>query len=189
MQTQAEGNFGNELDVDELGPVEREIAELVIGRLLQGEEDYGPWKLDDPRDNLDEALEEVVDALHYCAAELLRMRDHRARIGGRARMPRVYTCHRFSSDRAGAADSLRRICREIVQEGCIPICPQLLLPAFIHEDTERDLAMRLCQEMLRGCDEVRVYGRELTPGMRIEVSFAELLNIPVRFVDSAADVP
>lgn len=188
MQTQADDHFGDEIDVDDLGPVERQIAELVIERLLQGGEDYGPWKLDDPRDNLDEALEEVIDAMHYCAAELVRLRDHRNRMGGRARMPRIYTCHRFASDRVGAADNLRRICREIVQEGCIPVCPQLLLPEFIHEETERDLALRLCQEMVRGCDEVRVYGRDLTPGMRIEISFAELLGIPVRFMDSAAEV-
>jgi hypothetical protein len=168
--------------------MEKEIAHLVIARLLQGAEDYGDWPADDPRDNLEEALEELIDGMHYLAAEVVRIRDHKQRAGGRARMLRIYTCHRFAADQVGAAKSLRRICREIVQEGCVPVCPQLLLPEFVHEDTERDLAMRLCQEMVRGCDEVRVYGRELTPGMRIEISFAELLGIPVRFMDSIAEI-
>jgi hypothetical protein len=168
--------------------VEQEIAQLVIERLLQGAEDYGDWPLDAPRDNLEEALEELIDTLHYAAAEVGRLRHHKERPGGRARMLRVYTCHRFSSDQAGAAKALRRICREIVEEGALPIAPQLLLPQFLSEDTERDLAMRLCQEMLRECDEVRVFGRELTPGMRIEISFAELLGIPVRFMDSSAEI-
>lgn len=174
--------------VCELGPVEKEIAHLVIERLIEGAQEYGPWPVDDARDNFEEALEELVDTLHYVAAEVVRLRHHKERPGGRARMPRIYTCHRFASDQVGAAKSLRRICREIVAQGGVPVCPQLLLPEFIHEETERDLAMRLCQEMVRGCDEVRVYGRELTPGMRIEISFAELLGIPVRFMDSAAEV-
>lgn len=189
MQELTEQRCTDEKTVAELGPVEKEIALLVIERLCAGAEDYGPWRLDDPRDNCEEALEELIDAMHYVAAEVVRLRHHRSRPGGRSRMQRVYTCHRFSSDMAGAAKSLRRICRELVQENCVPICPQLLLPEFIHEDNERDLAMRLCQEMLRACDEVRVYGSGLTPGMRVEISFAELLGIPVRYVSSAAEVP
>ena len=175
--------------VSGLGPVEQEIAHLVVDRLLRGAEDYGPWPLDDPRDNFEEALEELIDTLHYVAAEVVRLRHHKQRPGGRARMPRIYTCHRFSSDQGGAVKALKRICREIVEQGGLPVAPQLSLSQFLDENTERDIAMRLCQEMLRGCDEVRVYGRELTPGMRIEVSFAELLGIPVRFMDSAAEVP
>ncbi len=52
---------------------ERAIVELLRQRLDDGRRQYGPWRVDDGRDNPREALAEVVDALHYCAAELVRL--------------------------------------------------------------------------------------------------------------------
>ena len=52
---------------------ELRMLDLLIGRLARGRGTYGPWEATDGRDNPAEALEEVVDALHYCAAELLRL--------------------------------------------------------------------------------------------------------------------
>ena len=52
---------------------ENSIAEKVIARLEQGRREYGPWDVNDGRDYKGEALEEVIDALHYCGAQLLRM--------------------------------------------------------------------------------------------------------------------
>jgi len=172
-----------------LGEVEREIADLVISRLQEGTETYGAWPVGDDREYVEETIEELIDGMSYLSAELLRLQRHREELGGRTRMPRVFTCHRFSSDRAGSIRALRHICRALVHEGCLPLCPQLVFPQFVDEDRERDLAMRLCQELIRTSDELRVYGTELTPGMRIEIGFAELLGIPVRYVESAAEVP
>lgn len=52
---------------------ERAIATTVIERLHNGRTDYGPWHVDDGRNNPEEALSEVLDALNYCAAELVRL--------------------------------------------------------------------------------------------------------------------
>ena len=52
---------------------ERAIIEKLLERLEQGQTIYGPWKVTDGRDYHNEALDEVLDALHYCAAALLRM--------------------------------------------------------------------------------------------------------------------
>ena len=49
------------------------IIDLLIDRLARGRGTYGPGEATDGRDHPAEALEEVVDALHYCAAELLRL--------------------------------------------------------------------------------------------------------------------
>ncbi|MCC6649272.1 MAG: hypothetical protein IT374_27345 [Polyangiaceae bacterium] len=54
-------------------PDERAIVETLLRRLDEGRLQYGPWRVDDGRDNPREALAEVVDALHYCAAELVRL--------------------------------------------------------------------------------------------------------------------
>ena len=56
-----------------LGGDERHIAQTLLQRLEEGRRLYGPWKVDDGRENPREALEEVLDALHYCAAELVRL--------------------------------------------------------------------------------------------------------------------
>lgn len=59
-----------------LGFDERTILETCAERLGAGSKTYGPWRLDqDDRDHAREAYEEVIDALHYAAAGLLRARD------------------------------------------------------------------------------------------------------------------
>lgn len=64
---------GQRAHADGLAPDEREIIELLHRRLDDGRRQYGPWQVDDGRNNPREALAEVVDALHYCAAELVRL--------------------------------------------------------------------------------------------------------------------
>ena len=52
----------------------------------------------------------------------------------------VYICHPFRGDSAGNAERVRRIC-ETLKRHCVPLAPQLLLPSFIDEATERELAI------------------------------------------------
>ena len=51
---------------------EQAIIEKLLDRLEKGQESYGPWKVADGRDYPNEALDEVIDALHYCAAALVK---------------------------------------------------------------------------------------------------------------------
>jgi hypothetical protein len=52
---------------------ERSIVGTIVERLADGRRVYGPWRVDDGRNNPKEALAEVMDALNYCAAELVRL--------------------------------------------------------------------------------------------------------------------
>ncbi len=70
------------------------------------------------------------------------------------------------------------IARRLALEGLLPIAPQIYLPRFIDEATERDLALRLCLALVALSDEVRVYGQP-TEGMRLEIAEARRLGIPV----------
>jgi len=159
---------------------ERAVAEAALFRLDQGRPVYGPWRLDDGRDYPKEAFAEVIDALHYCAAELVRLR--RARPGTEGRRLRVYVCHPFGGDPEGNARKVTVLCRSLVDGGHLPIAPHLYLPAFVDESSERGLAIALCLELVAVCDELRVYGGVVTGGMRREIDRAEALGIPVRFV-------
>ncbi len=60
-----------------LPPVERQIVELVVGRLEIGLGQYGRWKLGDGRDYVTEGLDETLDLSVYLCAALLRQRDQR----------------------------------------------------------------------------------------------------------------
>jgi hypothetical protein len=54
-------------------PDEQKIVSQIIARIADGRRTYGPWRVDDGRNNPREALAEVMDALNYCAAELVRL--------------------------------------------------------------------------------------------------------------------
>ncbi|MGO9707488.1 MAG: exonuclease domain-containing protein [Polyangiaceae bacterium] len=49
------------------------ILSVQAARLAEGKHTYGTWRVGDGRNNPGEALLEVLDALNYCAAELVRL--------------------------------------------------------------------------------------------------------------------
>lgn len=69
--------------IEALQADERAIVEKLLDRIEQGREVYGPWKVDDGRDYQSEALAEVIDALHYCAAVLVKAGGWRPETGGK----------------------------------------------------------------------------------------------------------
>jgi len=94
-------------------------------------------------------------------------------------MKRIYVCHPFADDPKGNASKVRAICRALVDEGHLPIAPQLYLPVFIDEKTERELALRLCVELVGCCAALWFYGTAITSGMELEMSAAQERGIPV----------
>jgi hypothetical protein len=60
----------------------------------------------------------------------------------------------------------------------VPIAPHLILPAYIDESTERELALDHCLRLVAVADEVLVFGSP-TEGMRLEIAEARRLGIPV----------
>jgi len=155
---------------------ERQVFDALLARLDQGRKQYGPWRVDDGRDYPSEAYAEVLDGLHYLAAELVRRRRLE-----RSRLRRVYVCHPFADDPAGNIERVRGLSRQLVALGVMPVAPQLYLPQLLDEGTEREQALRLCLELVDTCDEVRVFGGRVTAGMKREVEYAKSRDIPVRF--------
>jgi hypothetical protein len=81
---------------------ESAILRLLSERLAEGRRVYGPWRVDDGRRYPREALAEVLDALHYCAAELVRL-DHVAAGDG------PLDVERFARDCERIADDSRKL--------------------------------------------------------------------------------
>ena len=90
----------------------------------------------------------------------------------------VYLCHPFSHAMKTNRNRVAAIARHLTIRGFVPLAPQLFLPHFLDERTERHLAMRICLKLVSLTDEVRVYG-EPTEGMRHEIAEARRLGIPV----------
>lgn len=156
---------------------EHAITTTLLDRLEKGRKQYGPWNVHDGRDYEQQALEEVLDGLHYVAAALVKRRKETAN-----RVRRVYVCHPFASDPAGNIERVRGISQFLIDDGVLPIAPHLYLPQLIDEATGREQALSLCLELLATCDEVRVFGDIVTEGMERELREAKRLGIPAHFV-------
>ena len=95
--------------------------------------------------------------------------------------PIVYICSPYSGEVAENARNARQYCRFAVDQGAIPLAPHLLLPQFMSEETERELALFMGKVLLGLCEQVWVFGSRRTNGMKAEIAKARYKHIPVRY--------
>ncbi len=76
----------------------------------------------------------------------------------------------------------RRACRFVMGKGHLPCCPHLYCPQFLRDTDpdERELGMLMGQIWMAGCDELWVFGRKISPGMKREITQAKEWGIPVK---------
>ena len=94
--------------------------------------------------------------------------------------PLVYICSPYSGDTEGNTVKARRYSRYAVDHGAIPIAPHLLLPQFMKEETERELAMFMDIAILSKCKELWVFG-EPTAGMQEEIAYAQRKKMTIKY--------
>lgn len=94
--------------------------------------------------------------------------------------PIVYVCSPYSGDVVGNTEKARKYCRYAVDQGAIPIAPHLLLPQFMKEETERELAMFMDIAILSKCKELWVFGSP-TAGMQSEIAYAESKKMTIKY--------
>ena len=92
--------------------------------------------------------------------------------------PLVYV---YSGNEEVNAQKARRYCRFAVDSGAIPLAPHLLLPQFMSDKTERELAMFMNMVFLGRCEELWVFGSEITDGMSKEIAKAKRRNMKIRY--------
>ena len=93
----------------------------------------------------------------------------------------VYICSKYSGDTEVNAAKAVRYSRFAVDEGVIPIAPHLLLPLYINEETERMKAIAMDLVILGKCDELWVFGKDLSNGMKAEIKEAKRLGMFIRY--------
>ena len=95
--------------------------------------------------------------------------------------PIVYICSPFSEDIEGNTQKARKYSRFAVDQGAIPLAPHLLLPQYMDEKTERDLAMQMDMVFLAHCMEVWVFGSFISKGMEAEIARAKQKRMTIRY--------
>lgn len=95
-------------------------------------------------------------------------------------MPMAYICSAYGGNVEENVRKAREYCRYAVDKGVIPIAPHLLLPQFMKEETERELAMFMDIAILSKCKELWVFG-EPTAGMQNEIAYAERKQMTVKY--------
>ena len=97
--------------------------------------------------------------------------------------PLVYICSPFSQgDVKENVRNARRYCRYAVNNHAIPFAPHLLFPQFMNEEKERSLTMFMNRVLLGKCDELWVFGRIYSSGMKKEMKWARQKKMTIKFV-------
>ena len=95
--------------------------------------------------------------------------------------PLVYICSPFSGDEGGNTAKAKKYSRFAVDAGVIPFAPHLLLPLYMKEETERELAMFMNMVFLGRCEEFWVFGNVISEGMQMEIKKAQKKNMKIRY--------
>lgn len=95
--------------------------------------------------------------------------------------PLVYICSQFSGDIVGNTEKAKQYSRFAVDADAIPIAPHLLLPLYMKETEERELAMFMDMVILGRCEELWVFGKEWSEGMQAEISKAKKRRMKIRY--------
>lgn len=95
--------------------------------------------------------------------------------------PLVYICSPYSGDIEANTQKARNYSRFAVEQGAIPLAAHLLLPQFMSEKNERDLALFMAMVLLGRCEEVWVFGTIITSGMAAEIAKAKKKSRTIRY--------
>jgi hypothetical protein len=86
-------------------------------------------------------------------------------------MKKIFVCSPLRGDIEGNIKKAREYCRQIALEGNLPIAPHVYFTQFLneHSEQERTIGINLGIELLKSCDELRVFGETITSGMKQEI--------------------
>lgn len=95
--------------------------------------------------------------------------------------PLIYVCSPYSGDVGGNTLRARQYSRFAVDRGAIPLAAHLLFPQFMSETGERELALFMDMVLMGKCEEVWVFGKDITSGMAAEIAKAKMKNMTIRY--------
>lgn len=96
--------------------------------------------------------------------------------------PLVYVCSPYAGDIENNVYNARRYCRFAYEHGAIPIAPHLHYPQFLDDEKENERADGLFMGivLLNKCQELWVFGDEISNGMQDEIERAKKTNMVIK---------
>lgn len=98
--------------------------------------------------------------------------------------PLIYICSPYSGDVSRNVKNARRYSRFALEQNTIPLAPHLLYPQFMNDNdlAERHVACHKINYVLIGkCEELWVFGREISKSMAYEISIAQKRRQKIRY--------
>lgn len=95
--------------------------------------------------------------------------------------PLVYICSPYAGDVEINTEKAKRYSRFAVENMAIPFAPHLLMPQYMDEGTERELALRMGIIFLSKCEQVWVFGEHISNGMAYEIRKATGMEKKIRY--------
>lgn len=98
-------------------------------------------------------------------------------------MKLVYIASPLAGDVEGNIQNALDYCRFAVSQGVAPVAPHTIFTRFLDDrnPVERRIGMKMGFALLERCDELWVFGENITGGMRSEITIAAKHGIPVRY--------
>ena len=98
-------------------------------------------------------------------------------------MKKVYICAPLGGDVEKNLERVKQYTRYALMCGTAPVVPHFYALCLDDNDQkEREIGLAAGLGMLWFCDELWVFGQEITDGMKQELQFCKHLNIKTRYV-------
>ena len=96
-------------------------------------------------------------------------------------MKKIFVCSKLRGDINNNIKKAKEYCRNIALNKNIPIAPHIYFTLFLNElnENERNLGILMGIELLKDCDEVWVFNKDISEGMQKEINVAKKLNIKI----------
>ena len=96
-------------------------------------------------------------------------------------MKKVYICSPLGGDIKGNLEKVKRYTRYALMCGTAPVVPHFYaLCLDDNKQKEREVGLAAGLRMLWFCDELWLFGDEVTEGMQMELNFCKNLNIKIK---------
>lgn len=125
--------------------------------------------------------EGYYDPVVYEALTKMEREQYAAARAVSAYRPLVYICSPYAGDVETNAENARKYSKFAVEMMAIPFAPHLLMPQYMDEGTERELALRMGIIFLSKCEQLWVFGERISEGMAYEIRKATNMGKRIRY--------
>ena len=101
----------------------------------------------------------------------------------------IYVASPYAGNVEENVEFAKRACRHVMECGHAFFAPHLLYPAILDDGIpeERKLGIDMGLAMLQRCDELWLFGENMSAGMQAEKDEAERIGLPIRQVSMAEE--